>query len=62
MGAREDYAKEAYQDGKAAARAGEGSNPYPWGCHEFTAWNLGYETGQDLEAQRRLDRVMEGAA
>ena len=63
---REDYAREAYHDGKDAYRAGVGTNPFPWGCLEFAAWARGYENAQelaqDLERQRQFRRMLEGAA
>ncbi len=47
MSTPEDYTKEAYSEGKAAARDGEQGNPHPWGCPEFAAWNLGYADGKE---------------
>ena len=59
---REDYAKEAYYDGKQAFRDGVEANPFPMGCFEFDAWGRGYEAAQDLKALHRLNRIMESAA
>ncbi len=35
---REDYAKEAAQDGRAARKAGKVINPHPMGTLEYGAW------------------------
>ena len=43
---REDYAKEAYHDGKATYRAGNGTNPHPTGSFEHTAWTSGWSSAQ----------------
>ena len=40
---KEDYAKEAMQDGRHAARSGKGENPHPAGSFEYAAWNRGAE-------------------
>ncbi len=58
---QEDYAKEAYHDGKAAARDGGGDNPHPPGCFEFDAWNSGYEIECALGPLQRLTEMLEGA-
>ncbi len=39
---KEDYAKEAMQDGRHAARAGENVNPHPAGTVEAMAWGQGW--------------------
>ena len=39
---REDYAKEAMQDGRHAARSGETTNPHPIGTMEYRAWQQGF--------------------
>jgi hypothetical protein len=59
---REDYAKEAFHDGKQAYREGVETNPFPWGCLEFSAWVQGYEAAQDLAPLEKLTRMLEGAA
>ena len=48
----EDYAKEAYHDGKQAFRDSVENNPHPMGCYEFSAWNRGYEVGRDAANKR----------
>lgn len=35
---REDYAKEAAQDARAAFREGQTQNPHPPGTFEYNAW------------------------
>ncbi len=55
---REDYAKEAYYDGRDAARNGGGDNPFPWGCYEHAAWARGYEAAQDLDPLEQLTRAL----
>lgn len=49
MNWREDYAKEAAQDGRHAARSGEGKNPYTPGSMEYSAWKQGWKGMQELE-------------
>ena len=39
---KEDYAKEAMQDGRHAARSGETINPHPAGTMEYRAWQQGF--------------------
>ena len=41
---REDYAKDAAKEGRAAARAGltGAHNPYPFGTHENYCWWVGW--------------------
>ena len=62
MSQRADYAKEASQEDRHAARAGGGENPHPWGSREFNAWNQGNEGAQDLDRLCQLTRMLEGAA
>ena len=62
---REDYAKEAYYDGKQAFRDGKGDNPHPMGSFERAAWARGYEMAGDLtplQALQALTRVLEGGS
>lgn len=46
---RENYAKEAAQDGRYAARSGNEENPHIPGSLEYSAWNQGWEGVQGLE-------------
>ena len=62
MSQREDYAKEAYHDGKQAFRNGVGTNPFPWGCYEHAAWGQGYQNAQDLDRACKMVRMIEGNA
>ncbi|MCH7728023.1 MAG: hypothetical protein IH991_16330 [Planctomycetes bacterium] len=57
---REDYAKEAFHDGKQAFRDGVEANPHPMGCFEHDAWGRGYEAAQDLGRLCRFTRMLEG--
>ena len=43
MSHREDYAKEAAQDGRHAARSGDDKNPHPTGSMEYAAWEQGWD-------------------
>ena len=49
---REDYAKEAAQDGRHAARSGEGNNPHTPGSMEYSAWEQGWEGVQKQEDKK----------
>ncbi len=51
---REDYAKEAMQDGRHAARIGEDENPHPDGTTEARAWNLGWSGAKMTKHQITL--------
>ena len=55
---REDYAKEAFHDGKQAFREGVEANPFPWGCLEFRAWASGYEAAGEVDPDAGRGRVM----
>lgn len=39
---KEDYAKEAMQDGRHAARSDQNTNPHPMGTMEARAWEQGH--------------------
>ncbi len=43
MNWREDYAKEAAQDGRRAARFGDDKNPHTPGSITYAAWEQGWE-------------------
>ena len=59
MNCREDYAKEAAQDGRHAAKTGKGSNPFKAGSREWAAFLEGFEAVTQVEAQQRaLDRII----
>lgn len=49
MNWRENYAKEAAQDGRHAAGSGGGENPHTPGSIEYAAWEQGWEGAQGRE-------------
>ena len=58
MNWREDYAKEALHDGKAAYRAGETENPHAPGSLEHRAWESGWSAAQAQKYQIALLRAL----
>ena len=46
---RDDYAVEAAQEGRHAARSGDDENPHPWGSSEWRAWNEGHDSARDRD-------------
>ena len=58
----EDYAKEAFHDGKDAARNGGGENPFPMGCYEHAAWSQGYASARDIAPLEKLTRALDAAS
>ena len=56
MNWKEDYAKEAMQDGRHAARSGETTNPHPAGTRLYRAWEQGCEgVLEDIEKKEKED-------
>ena len=49
---KEDYAKEAAQDGRHAARSGKDENPHPVGSFEYAAWNRGGEGVERIKKEK----------
>lgn len=47
MNHQEDYAKEAAQNGRHAARSGETVNPHTPGSLEYSAWEQGWDGAQE---------------
>lgn len=59
---REDYAKEAMQDGRHAARSGSEANPHFPGSLEYAAWQQGWGGVQKQESEMKdLIAEMEAA-
>ncbi len=58
MPCREDYAKEAMHDGKAAYRAGVIENPHPDGTTEARAWDQGWSGAKMQKHQIALLHVL----
>ncbi len=51
---REDYAKDAMQEGRHAARSGNPINPHPMGTIEYRAFEQGYEgVLEDIEKKEK---------
>ena len=51
---KEDYAKEAMQDGRHAARSGETVNPHSMGTKEHRAWEQGLNSALDVKHARQM--------
>ena len=55
---REDYAKEALQDGRHAARSALGDNPHPIGSMEHRCWEQGHSGAAGVRKQQaQLDAI-----
>ncbi len=55
MNWKEDYAKEAMQDGRHAARTGKGENPFPAGSFEAAAWAQGADSVERMKKKEKED-------
>lgn len=54
MSWKEDYAKEAMQEGRHAARSGKTVNPHPLGTMEHRAWEQGRSGALDVKHARQM--------
>ncbi len=56
---KENYAKEALQEGRHAARSTLGDNPHPIGSMEHRAWEQGHSgAAQVRQQQAQLDKIV----
>ena len=59
MSWKEDYAKEAAQDGRHAARSALGDNPHPMGTLEHRAWEDAHSGAAEAgRLQAQLDAIV----
>ena len=57
---KEDYAKEAMQDGRHAALSGETVNPHATGTREAAAWDQGFDGALDVKHARQMFDALTG--